>query len=123
MKLVSCVTGEEIQTGHILRVQTGATAGHAWKFEKIAQRADGVHHVHVTRHGGKVGRIHREFHPSIFGCEIKVEVTWLQSVSHAAYQTWSKIDEYLLAGLFALVPLAFFEHYHWSEYIVAIFGS
>ena len=122
MKLVSCVTGEEIPTGRILHVQTGATVGHAWKFEKIAERADGVHHVHVSRPGGRKGRIHREFHPSLFGCAITVEITWFKSVSHVAYRTWSKVDEYLLAGLFALVPLAFFEHYHWSEYIVAIFG-
>ncbi|MFJ3311098.1 hypothetical protein ACIPSA_50925 [Streptomyces sp. NPDC086549] len=118
MKLVSCVTGEEIQTGRTLRVQTGAAAGQTRKFERIAQHADGVHHVHASRPGGKLGRIHREFHPSAFGCEI----TWRKSVSHAAYRTWSKVDDYLLAGLLALVPLPFFEHYHWSEYIVAIFG-
>lgn len=122
MKLVSCVTGEEIRTGRTLRAQTGAVTGQAWKFERIAERADGIHHVHVSRPGGKLGRIHREFHPSVFGCEITVEITWRRSVGHAAYRTWSKVDDYLLAGLFALVPLAFFEHYHWSEFIVSILG-
>ncbi|WP_427168761.1 hypothetical protein ACQF4J_46880 (plasmid) [Streptomyces sp. C1-1] len=122
MKLVSCVTGEEIQVGRTLRVQTGAAAGQAWKYERIAPRPDGVHHVHASRPGGKLGRIHREFHPGAFECEITVEITWRKSVSHAAYRTSAKVDDYLLAGLFALVPLAFFEHYHWSEHIVAMFG-
>lgn len=68
-----------------------------------------------------MGRIHREFHPSALGCEIAVDITWRKSMGHAAYRTWSKVDDYLLAGIFALVPLAFFEHYHWSEFIVSIF--
>ncbi|MFI9835209.1 hypothetical protein ACIHIX_46985 [Streptomyces sp. NPDC051913] len=122
MKLVSCVTGEEIQAGRTLRVQTGADTGQSWKFERIAERGDGMRHVHVSRPGGKLGRIHREFHPSVFGCEITVEITWRRSVGHAAYRAWAKADDYLWAGVFALVPLAFFEHYHWAEDIVAVLG-
>ena len=123
MKLVSRVTGQEIPAGRTLHGQTGSAAGLAWRFEGIAQRPDGIHHVHVSRPGGKLGRIHREFHPSMFGCEITIEITWRRSVRNVAHRTWSKVDDYLLAGLFALLPLAFFEHYHWADAIVSSFGA
>ncbi|MFE9769809.1 hypothetical protein ACFYPC_35695 [Streptomyces sp. NPDC005808] len=122
MKLVSRVTGKEIKQGRTLHGQAGAATGLAWRFERISLHRDGVHHVHVSRPGGKLGRIHREFHPSVFGCEVTVEITWRLAVRHAATRTWSKVDDYLLAGVFALVPLAFFEHFHWAEAIVSALG-
>ncbi|WP_331740742.1 hypothetical protein OG613_47015 (plasmid) [Streptomyces sp. NBC_00015] len=123
MKLISCATGREIEAGRKLYGQSGAAAGLAWRFERIAPRRNGVHHVHVSRPGGrKLGRIHREFHPSVFGCEITVEITWRRAVRHAAVHAWAKADDYLLAGVFALVPLAFFEHFHWAEAIVSALG-
>lgn len=122
MKLVSRVTGKEIKQGRKLRGQAGAAAPHAWRFERINLHRDGIHRVHVSRPGGKLGRIHRAFHPSDFGCEVRVEITWRRSVRHAAWRTWSKVDDYLLAGLFALVPLAFFEHFHWADAIMSMLG-
>ncbi|MFJ4791008.1 hypothetical protein [Streptomyces sp. NPDC088794] len=122
MKLISCATGEEIQTGRKLHVQSGAAAGQTWKFERIALDASGEHHVHASRPGGKLGRIHRGFHPSVFGCEISVDITWRKSVGHVAYRTWSQVAGYVLAGIFALGPLALYEHFHWSEWIVEFLG-
>ncbi|MET8030616.1 hypothetical protein [Streptomyces avermitilis] len=122
MKLISCATGREVEAGRRLYGQSGDAAGLAWKFERIIERRSGVHHVHVSRPGGKLGRIHREFHPSVFGCEITVEITWRRTVRHTAVRAWAKADDYLWAGVFALLPLAFFEHFHWAEAIVSALG-
>ncbi|MGW5657178.1 hypothetical protein [Streptomyces humi] len=122
MKLVSCVTGEEIPRGRTLHGQIGRAAGQVWRYDRITLSADGVHLVKVSRCGGKLGRIRAHFHPSYFGCEISVEITWRTNLKHSAVRTWAKVDDYLWAGFFALVPLAFFEHYHWSEFIISILG-
>lgn len=119
MKLISNVTGLEINCGDILHAQIGPTAGRAWRFEGIAERPDGVHHVHVSRSGWQFGRIRREYHPGVFGCEIKIDITWLQRTKNCAHRVRAKIDDYLMAGAFALVPLALFEHFHLAEPIAA----
>ncbi|MFE7077128.1 hypothetical protein ACFU96_44290 [Streptomyces sp. NPDC057620] len=116
------MTGKEITAGRKLLGQSGSAAGLAWKFEGITEHRSGVHHVHVSRPGGRFGRIHREFHPSVFGCEITVEITWRRTVRNKIVRAWSKADDYFWAGVFALVPLAFFEHFHWAEVIVSALG-
>ncbi|MFG1667625.1 hypothetical protein [Streptomyces sp. Y7] len=122
MKLVSRVSGKEIAPGSTLHMQSGSTAGRAWRFAHIVERPDGDHHVHVTGLGGKLGGAHRQYHPDVFGCEIALDATWRQNACNAVRHAWTKVDDYLLAGLFALVPLAFFEHYHWAEAITSALG-
>lgn len=119
MKLVSRTTGQEITPGSTLHTQSGPSAGRAWRFEHIVERPDGNHHVHVSCSSGKLGRIPRQYHPDVFGCEITIDITWRQNIRNAAHHAWTKVDDYLMAGVFALVPLAFFEHYHWAEPIAA----
>ncbi|MEV7393935.1 hypothetical protein [Streptomyces sp. NPDC091215] len=36
-----------------------------------------------------------------------------------AHHVWTKLDDYLMAGVFALFPLALYEHFHWAEPIAA----
>ncbi|MCX5605979.1 hypothetical protein OOK29_48560 [Streptomyces phaeochromogenes] len=122
MKLVSRATGQEVTPGSTLHMQSGSAAGRAWRFEHIVERPDGNHHVHVTRLSGKLGRTPRQYHPDVFGCDITIEITWRQSVRNAAHHAWTKVDDYLLAGAFALVPLAFFEQYHLAETITSALG-
>lgn len=108
--------------GSTLHMQSGSAAGRAWRFEHIVERPDGNHHVHVTRLSGKLGRTPRQYHPDVFGCDITIDITWRQSVRNAAHHAWTKVDDYLLAGAFALVPLAFFEQYHLAETITSALG-
>ncbi|MFC4463982.1 hypothetical protein ACFPH6_05290 [Streptomyces xiangluensis] len=122
MKLVSRATGQEITPGSTLHMQSGPTAGRAWRFEHIVERPDGHHHVHVTCSSGKLGRIPRQYHPDVFGCEITIDITWRQNFRNAVRHAWTRVDDYLLAGAFALIPLAFFEHYHWAETITSALG-
>lgn len=122
MKLVSRASGKEVVPGSTLHMQSGPTVGRAWRFEYVVKRPDGDHHVHVTRLGGKLGGTPRQYHPRVFGCEIAQDITWRQSVRTGVRHAWTKVHDYLMAGMFALVPLAFFEHYHWAETITSALG-
>lgn len=115
-------TGQEIEKGSKLHATSGAVAGTVWRYEHIAERPDGAHHVHVSRCGGKLGRVHRELHPSVFGLEIKIHITFVKHTANVVRHVRSKIDDYLMAGAFALVPLALYEHFHWGETITAALG-
>ncbi|WP_328869617.1 hypothetical protein OHT76_05565 [Streptomyces sp. NBC_00287] len=122
MKLVSCATGQEIAPGSTLRMESGRFVGIAWRFERIVERPDGSCLVHVTRLSAKLGRISQQYHPGAFGCEITTEIAWRQNIRAAVHHAWTKADDYLLAGVFALVPLAFFEQYHLGEAITSALG-
>lgn len=123
MQLVSRTTGKTVAPGSMLRVQSGPGAGRAWRFEHVHERGDGNHRVHVTRSGGRMGRIHREFHPGVFGCEIKIDITWRRVTRNAVHHARTKIDDYLMAGVFALVPLAFFEHFHMADTLCGLLAK
>ncbi|MFF1469121.1 hypothetical protein [Streptomyces mirabilis] len=122
MQLVSRTTGKTIKPGATLHALSGPYAGRVWKFQHIAERPDGNHKIHATASGGRMGRIHREFHPGVFGCEIKIDITWRRVTRNAVRHARTKIDDYLMAGVFALVPLAFFEHFHWADKITTAMG-
>ncbi|MEU9291307.1 hypothetical protein AB0D57_43495 [Streptomyces sp. NPDC048275] len=67
-----------------------------------------------------MGRVHREFHPRMFDARVEIDVRWYGDVRHTAHHAWAKGGDYLLAGLFALVPLALFEQFHWAEKIAEV---
>ncbi|MDQ1033581.1 MULTISPECIES: hypothetical protein [Streptomyces] len=119
MRLVNSETGAEIAQGALLHMASGPSAGQAWRFERLMPHPDG-HRVHVTRTHPRMGRVHREFHPRIFGAQVEIDVRWYREVGHAAHHAWAKGSDYLLAGLFALVPLALFEHFHWAGKIAEV---
>lgn len=118
MRLINQATGDTIPPGAIVHVMSGPTLGQAWRYEKIRPHTDGGHRVHVTRSHPKLGRVHREFHAHMFGAEVKIEFTWQRKVINHARHAVSRVDEWLLAGLFAVIPLAFFEHYQMSSTII-----
>lgn len=118
--------GRVIVPGVMIRSSEILAAPGAWRFESLAQR-HGEHVVHCSRHG-KTGRVHKTFHPHVFGLTVEVEVTWYRStatrVHHMAHETWTGI--YL--GFLALIGLAFFENFHLAPSIVeyvsfGIFGT
>jgi hypothetical protein len=70
MKLVHAETARVINPGSMLH----ATSGPAWRYERIVPHPVDGHRVHVSRHHPKLGRVHKEFHPSIFGCCVVIDV-------------------------------------------------
>lgn len=66
--------GAEIVSGTMLHMTSGPAAGQAWRLEKVAHKPDGEHHLHVSRSVPKLGRVHKEFHPRLFGLAVVVDV-------------------------------------------------
>ncbi len=122
MQLINPNTGQIIEPGAKIHTLHGA---HAWRYERLRQIDAHTHHVHCTRvvkgTRGRTFRGHREFHPSVFGLEIKIDITWQRHALNKSRHVLGKVDDYLLAGLFAIVPLAFFERFHWADDITSLF--
>lgn len=101
-----------------LRVVNGPSLGQMWRYERLAvDHIDGEHRVHASRSGGKQGRIHKEFHPHVFGATIVIDVTWGRKIQVGAVKARRRAGDWLMAGLVGLIPLAFFERFHMSEKI------
>lgn len=113
MELINPRTGQVIAPGSKIHTVHGS---HPWTFSHIRKIDSGTHHVHVTRTvkgtRGRTFKGHREFHPSVFGLDVRVSVTWQRHVINTTKHAAHKVDDYLMAGLFAIIPLAFFEQYH-----------
>ena len=119
MRVVDTTTGAEVTTGADLR---HAVTGQRWRFSHVTHHPKYGHRIHATRTHRKLGRIPGEFHPSVFGLEVVVRVGWKRHVINVAHVTISKLDDWMLAGVIALVPLAFFEQFHAAEKITELFG-
>lgn len=119
MKLINPTTGQTIAPGSKIHTVPG---GEPWHFERITRHPSGEHRVHCTKivkgAKGRHFRGHREFHPHAFGLEIKIHISWQRHAINSGKHVFSKIDDYLWAGAFAIIPLAFFEHYHMSGTII-----
>ena len=120
MQLINPRTGQVIQPGTKIHTVHGSDP---WRYERLRKIDDTQHRVHVTRivkgSRGRTFRGHREFHPSVFGLEVKIDITWERKAVCRTRHMISKIDDYLLAGVFAIIPLAFFEHFHWADDITS----
>lgn len=118
-QLINPTTGQIIEPGSKIHTVQGS---HAWRFERLRKVDHSTHHVHCSRlvkgARGRHFRGHREFHPSVFGLDVKIDITWSRHVVNTSKHVFSKIDDYLWAGAFAIIPLAFFEHYHMSGTII-----
>ena len=114
MRLINA-QDREIPQGARLRVAEGPDAGQTWVYSHVVEHPVDGHRVHVTRRHSRIGHVHREFHPRVFGLRVVVDITWRRHLLNKAHHVRSKFDDYLLAGVVALLPLAIFEHYHIAE--------
>lgn len=122
MRLINEATETEVEYLATIRCVAGPLTGQAWRYEKIIERDRNGHRVHCTRSHPKLGRVHREFHPSVFGCRVEREITFKLRIIAQVHHVRSKFDDYLLAGVVALVPLAFFERFGFAETITHYLG-
>lgn len=121
MRLINA-QGREVVPGMRLQAVQGKEIGQTWQFSHVVEHPIDGHRVHVTRRHPRMGHVHREFHPVVFGLHVVVDITWKRHLANKAHHVRAKFDDYLLAGVIALVPLAFFEHYQLAERIPEIFG-
>lgn len=121
MRLINA-QGVEVQPKTRLHVVEGRAAGQVWQYSHVVEHPVDGHRVHVTRRHPRMGHVHKEFHPSVFGLHVLVDITWKRHVVNKVHHVRSRFDDYLLAGIVALLPLALFEHYHLAERVPELFG-
>ncbi|MFF1676097.1 hypothetical protein ACFVYG_08700 [Streptomyces sp. NPDC058256] len=121
MKLVSSATGRQVDPGTILHMQSGPTAGQTWRFERIAERRDGEHHIRVSRTGGKLGRVQREYHPSIFGCAVTVDIRWYVDHVRLARALRAAVAQTTVLTVAGIVAWIVAEVGNWSG-VLSLFG-
>jgi hypothetical protein len=72
-RLMHTETGKFIDPGTTIHLTPEASTAQAWRFEKVIPHPDG-HKIQCTRSHSKMGRIHREFSPHLFGCQVVIDV-------------------------------------------------
>lgn len=112
--------GEVLSEGCIVHVVTGASIGRAYRYEGVYAYGK-THRIKVTRKA-----THGQFrsvewlHPTQVGCKVHCPRTRKQRCVDVVAHTWSKIDDWFMAGLVALIPLAMFEHFHLASKITEV---
>lgn len=73
MKLV-LESGTVPTVGTMLHMVKGPSIGQCWRYEGVAERHTGDHHVRCSRSHPNMGRVQKDFHPSLFGGAVVVDV-------------------------------------------------
>lgn len=105
--------GTVIALPTVLPALSGPHQGHHWRLEELVER-DGVHFVRATRIRNR-RRCVITCLPEIFGLVVERIVNRARHVANVLHRAWSTIDEGLIMGVLALIPLALFEAYHGGE--------
>jgi len=121
MQLINA-QGVEVLPGSRLHAVSGPFMGQLWQLSHVIEHPIDGHRVHVTRRHSRLGHVHREFHPGVFGLSVVIDLTWKHHMVNKVHHVRSKFDDYLLAGVVALVPLAFFEQFHLAEKLGELLG-
>jgi hypothetical protein len=106
-------TGETVRSGTVLIAVVGPHTGRRFRFVDIHESGERVLVRHA--HGHTFRNALAVLHPSVFACEIHQELTRLRRTLNLCHHTWQKVDEGLVMGALALVPLALFEAYGGGE--------
>lgn len=83
MRLMYSESGDVIRPGTMIHMTSGPSTGQAWRFERITPHQDG-HRIHCTRSHPRTGRLHREFHPRVFGCHVAADICWYRDRARIA---------------------------------------
>lgn len=121
--------GEIVARGTIVHVMNGATLGRAYRFEGVVTvSVRSRNHLHGHTHRVKATRKATQGHfravemlaPEALGCKVHVPMSRGQRLRLTCCHWIRKIDDYMWAGAFALIPLALFEHFHMSGKIAEV---
>jgi hypothetical protein len=110
---------------HHVRAVQGRHAGTWWRIDDLF--LDGSEHMVRASRKHTVGREHRTFPPAIFGLIVREEITRMRAFLNRLHHTRQSVDEGLIMGTLALLPLAVFEAYHGGEvtreFLASILGG
>lgn len=113
--------GQIVLPGAMLCAKEGPHAGTHWRLDRVFH--NGVTHVLRCTRLHKIGRVVEHFHPSVFGLSLVQITRWFQITRRDLAHAWHKVDEWLFAGIFALIPLAIFEAYHGGDVMRSVIES
>jgi hypothetical protein len=121
--MITLVNAEGVIIEHLSMVHicTGPNIGKAYRYEKIVIAGHRTFRVKITRksiagHFRSVEWVH----PSDIGCDVQIPLTFCERFKLVCVHAWSKIDDWFMAGVIALIPLAVFEHYHLATKITEV---
>lgn len=121
MRLINA-QGVEVAPRARLHVVEGKDSGQVWQYSHVIEHPVDGHRVHVTRRHPRIGHVHRDFHPRVFGLRVEIDITWRRHMRNKVHHVRTKFDDYLLAGVVALLPLGLFEHYQLAERLPEALG-
>lgn len=121
MHKITSITGEEIPLGRMVMAQKGPHSGSWWRLDGLTETA-GRHLVTVSRLVSRLGRHRMVAPPEHFGLMVQQVVTFFRHLKNTCVRVWHKLDDGIILGALALVPLAFFEKYHLADTITALLG-
>lgn len=110
--------GLVIMPGAMLHAIKGPHAGTHWRLDTIHH--NGEHHVLRCSRLLRTMRVRMDFHPSVFGCQMIEIKAWYRIGRSDVRRWWEKVDEGVIMGALALIPLGFFEAFHGSEHFRAL---
>lgn len=112
-QLTIASTGQVLTPGCRIQAVSGTLAGSWWRLDAVSHNGR-EYVVHVRRAVGRL--VQRAAFPlHMFGLAYDEMVAWWRDPRHTVRVICHKVDEWLMAGLFALIPLALFEGYHVPE--------
>lgn len=109
---------------HALATQ-GRHTGTWWRIDDLFH--DGRDHMVRASQKHAVGRVHRTFPPAVFGLTVQEELSRMRAALNRLHHVRQSVDEGLIMGTLALLPLAVFEAYHGAEhtreFLLSILGG
>jgi hypothetical protein len=112
-RIILASTGEEITLGRHVHAIAGPYKGTLWRLDEIRPH-EGGHRVHVSRRT-PVGRRVAQCPLEWFDLRLEEIITGFRHALSHLHHGWQRADEWLWAGVFALIPLALFEAFHGGE--------
>lgn len=112
-QLTLAATGQVLIPGMRIQAVTGSHTGTWWRLDAVVHNG----REYVVRVFRRVGRLvqNAAFPLHVFGLTYDEMVIWWRTPGRTCRIIIHKIDEWLMAGLFALIPLAVFESCHGAE--------
>lgn len=122
MQHIMASDGTVILPGAMLHAVHGPHAGSHWRLEGLHH--NGTHHVlRCSRLVRGSMRVRMDHHPRVFDLDVVELSAWWRISRDDVMRCWHRIDDGLIMGVLALVPLAAFEAFHGGEHARALIMS
>lgn len=113
MHITLATTGDTVEIGRLVQAVTGPYAGSWWRLDDV-RKTNGVHMAHVSRKH-RVGRHVMHCPAELFGLVVQEVIAWYRHAMNTLCDVRRKVDDGILLGFLALIPLALFEAFHGGE--------